>query len=258
MISTLFALLAAFLTAVISFVKLVNDKEGKISEFREQWTTSARQALAELISKLLAIAQVLEERAYRADNCNRTIDHIQNSTTDLEKELLTGMHEYERTMLEKTNELRRELMRDIHHANQLARLHFKLNDPDTAGLECKIDAALDLVATIETVGISSDEEKVKELTARIRMLSAEISMLCRVVIKGEWEKVKRGEPTYVKTKRAAKWAVLVFFMVFVGTIGIHAYISKPMGTASDTANSTVTADRSASPVLEKPAVSERP
>ena len=36
LISTLFALLAAFLTAVISFVKLVNDKEGKISEFREQ------------------------------------------------------------------------------------------------------------------------------------------------------------------------------------------------------------------------------
>lgn len=40
----LFAFLAAFLTAVVSFLKQVHDKEGKITDFREQWTTSARQA----------------------------------------------------------------------------------------------------------------------------------------------------------------------------------------------------------------------
>lgn len=44
LISTLFALLAAFLTAVVSFVKQVNDKERMISDVREQWTTSERLA----------------------------------------------------------------------------------------------------------------------------------------------------------------------------------------------------------------------
>lgn len=242
-------------------MKLVNDKEEKISDFREQWTTSARQSLAELTSKLLALAQVLEERAQRLNNCNRCTAQLPNSTSDLEKESLMSVLDYEQSMLEKTNELRRELMRDILHANQLARLHFKLNDPDTANLECKIDAALDLVATIETTGIPSNEEKVKELTARIRTLCSEISMLCRVVIKMEWEKVKRGEPTYVNTKLAAKWAVLLFFVVFVATIGIHAYISKSLSTNPVTTNAAEAVSHStkqASPQQQVPVDPQKP
>lgn len=227
LISTLFALLAAFLTAVVSFVKLVNDKEAKISDFREQWTTSARQSLAELTSKLLAIAHILDERASRSNKCTNISTHLLKAGSTHEKEMLDLALEYESKMLEKTNEVRRELTQDIHHSNQLARLHFKLNDPDTAGLEYKIDSAIELITSIETNGITSNEERVKEITSKVRIICAEISMLSRTVIKNEWEKVKRGEPTYAKTKQAAKWSVVTFFLIFLVTICIHAYISKP-------------------------------
>lgn len=62
-ISSFFALLAAFITAVVSFVKLVNDKEARVSDHRQEWTTSARDALADLISKVSALSDFFAERS---------------------------------------------------------------------------------------------------------------------------------------------------------------------------------------------------
>ncbi|QVE15078.1 MULTISPECIES: hypothetical protein [Pseudomonas] len=44
--------LAGFITAALSVVKLVNEKESKTTEFRQSWTESARAALSDLIAKL--------------------------------------------------------------------------------------------------------------------------------------------------------------------------------------------------------------
>ena len=54
--------LAGFVTAALSIVKLVNEKESKTTEFRQAWTDSARKALADLIAKINSILFTLRLR----------------------------------------------------------------------------------------------------------------------------------------------------------------------------------------------------
>lgn len=48
--------LAGFITAALSIVKLVNEKESKTSEYRQLWTDSVRKALSDLIGNINARA----------------------------------------------------------------------------------------------------------------------------------------------------------------------------------------------------------
>lgn len=51
--------LAGFITAALSIVKLVNEKESKTTEYRQAWTESVRTAMAELIAKINAKASTM-------------------------------------------------------------------------------------------------------------------------------------------------------------------------------------------------------
>lgn len=225
LVSSLFALLAAVLTAVISFVKLVNDKEGKVSDFRQQWIISVRESIAKLLSKIAALCLVLEERAVRSQNFNSYKEHVLKAKSDNEKELLTVSMEYELSMLEKANTQKSELLREVHEANQLSRLLFKQNDSDFIGIESKIDSILVLLRSTEEREYVFEKVKLKETTGRIDVLCSEILGLTRLALKSEWERVKKGEVVYIKTKTAAKWGGVFFFFVFL-TLGIHGYIAS--------------------------------
>jgi len=48
--------LAGFITAILSIVKLVNEKESKTTDYRQNWTDSVRGELANLIGLLNAQA----------------------------------------------------------------------------------------------------------------------------------------------------------------------------------------------------------
>ena len=61
--TTMIGLFASFLTAVFSFTKLINDKEAKVSEFRQEWATSTRQVLADLVSHVRHLIYLYETRA---------------------------------------------------------------------------------------------------------------------------------------------------------------------------------------------------
>jgi hypothetical protein len=52
--------LAGFITATLSIVKLVNEKESKTTEYRQAWTDSLRKSFAELIGLINAQAGNLE------------------------------------------------------------------------------------------------------------------------------------------------------------------------------------------------------
>jgi len=51
--------LAGFITAALSIVKLVNEKESKTSDYRQAWTETARTAFSELIASINSLAALL-------------------------------------------------------------------------------------------------------------------------------------------------------------------------------------------------------
>jgi len=83
--------LAGFITAIISIVKLVNEKESKISVYRQTWNDSARKSFADLASKLTAITANFEEQARFSeiveDIHNKLANADNNSKDELEKRL---------------------------------------------------------------------------------------------------------------------------------------------------------------------------
>lgn len=59
--------LAGFFTAIVSVVKLVNEKENKTSSYRQEWTTSIRSVFADFSSTLLALTTLFEEQERYSD-----------------------------------------------------------------------------------------------------------------------------------------------------------------------------------------------
>ena len=51
-IAVIASLLVGGMTAIFSYVKLINDKEQKTTDFRQAWTDSVRKDLSALISSL--------------------------------------------------------------------------------------------------------------------------------------------------------------------------------------------------------------
>jgi hypothetical protein len=236
LLTALFALLAGFLTAAISLVKLVNDKEGRISDYREQWTIAVRECFSNLISGITALAQLLEERAFRLRKCKKIIEIQAGTEQGTEKVIKQSQLDYQWEMVKKTNDTIHELIRDIYRANSLIRLHFKMNDPGFIGVESKTDFILGLLRSIENPQVAHDVEQVRNIRGQIAVSCSEILALSRLTIKTEWEKVKQGEPAYIATKKIAKWAGVIFLFVFL-TVGIHAYIATHKGSAEQTVSS---------------------
>jgi hypothetical protein len=76
LLSTFFALLAGCIAAIMSFVKLVNDKESRVTDHRQEWTQSVRQVLADLVahaSTLSMLAELSFDNAERLNDYNQRI-----------------------------------------------------------------------------------------------------------------------------------------------------------------------------------------
>lgn len=203
--------LAGFITAIVSVVKLVNEKENKTSEFRQAWTNSARAVIAELAAKLTSFTADLE---------------YQNRLVEIETKLAAKTGEANTKRLESIRETLLHTRRDIslnrhdqHQAFALCKLHFKPNDPEFIPIEHKFELIRNLNHDLFHSKESAERNEIK---AKNYAYAQEIVETGRVILKKEWERVKEGEKAFKETKKYSLiGGVLMLFILL--SIGLHAF-----------------------------------
>lgn len=223
LITGLLSLIAAFITSVISIVKLVIEKEHRTSEFRQEWTTSLRACISELEAKvtsttgamwyqveLMLMEEYLEEEL-RLKDCDVTKEKLKN----IRETLLT---------------VRRELTacsNDFHKYTALVKLHFKPHDNEALEIEKVTTQIIEVNRRMYEILEDNNRDGDELEKLRLANLSrvSDINEIGRKILKREWERVKTGEKSFIQTK---KIAVLSSFVTLVFIIILTIYTSKAL------------------------------
>lgn len=224
--------LAGFVTAALSIVKLVNEKESKTTEFRQAWTDSARKALADLIAKINSQASVTTDTRRRFISMTKLDSSTAGSAeeTTLKAETATFM----RGAWKESLDASRDLTQEIYHAYATVRLHFKPYDKDFAIVENKVEQC---ISKLKDMRGEKDLDKVLVLREQVHAAADEISGAARHLLKNEWETVKLGEPAYRKTQKwSVRVCVVMLFILLV--IGVHSVVSYIKADRSSVSTNT--------------------
>jgi hypothetical protein len=210
--------LAGFITAVISIVKLVNEKEGKITDYRQTWTTSLRICMADLIAKMNTQAGNIAQSSQLVKQMN---DLMKNEVKDSEENKHKRYVDFVEDRIKNSHDSIREMRKEIYQAYALVRLHFKPNDLSFSRVENKFDVIMNLFTEIHE---KDDKMEVAAAKEKVHAATNEMTNYCRDILKIEWEHVKNGEPSYKKTR---KWSVVggVVMLFILISIGVHSVIS---------------------------------
>lgn len=214
--------LAGLITAVLSIVKLVNDKESKITEFRQTWTESARAAMADLIAKINTHVVALVNYRYAENDLHAELNRLHRSDSNQEKEVLKGLVDLKSEMMKKSFDLSIRLLEEVNLAHANVRLHFKPEDSEFVRVEHKIDFYF---SKVDDIRRENDSEKWGVFKEQVHSATNEITTSSRALLKCEWEKIKLGEPAYRNTRKWSVWACAGMLVILV-IIGVHAVISN--------------------------------
>lgn len=213
--------LAGFITAALSIVKLVNEKESKTTEYRQAWTESLRAALSELIGKINALATMASIGVGTRSHFISLLDQGKIDDPDHEKIRQDAIGVSKDNWISASNS-QKVLLQEIYQSYAKVRLHFKPDDTSFSRIEHKFDYCMDLVGDINKCKKNGRRLKIKE---KIHSAANEITGYSRSILKQEWETVKLGEPAYKRTKKWSIWMCVVMLFVLL-TIGVHAVISS--------------------------------
>lgn len=223
--------LAGFITAALSIVKLVNEKESKTSEYRQSWTDSVRGALSQLIGNINAQASL---SVINWNMFGTFMEWKKEGTEKQESQLhADSRKEAIRIAQDKWSEgiaAARELNQQIYQGYAHVRLHFKPDEPTFVRFENKFDTCMALLADLNGL---EDKEKRLQLKEKIHSAANEMTAISRGILKSEWETVKLGEPAYKSTKKWSIWICVVMLFVLL-TIGVHSVISYNDGVSAVT------------------------
>lgn len=209
------SLLVGFLTAALSIVRLVNDKESKTTDYRQTWNDSLRKCFAALISNINTLASLTTYRMASADGIEEVVFQKIKATDKIVSETAGDVRAYlDKRMLEQESHIL-DLKRAMHESYALTRLHFKPNDLSFARVEQKFDLILELFAKLESFSKKESEGERLVLREKIHSAAGEITAFSRDILKTEWEAVKRGESAYQRTKF---WSVVGGAIALVGLI----------------------------------------
>lgn len=211
---TFLSSLAGFITAVISIVKLVNEKESKITDYRQEWTKSLRESLSNLIASLNNHPHLLGFLSVSISE----VKLLEDASTDSSA---TDKVAIKRKQIEDIKSELRESRKNIYDAYALTQLHFKPNDISFNRIEQKFDL---LVVQITSPLESASSDDIQKYRASIHALTKDIADYSRDILKTEWETVKNGEKTYRHTKKWSQYASIVLLFVIL-SIGVHSAFS---------------------------------
>ncbi|MEQ2353891.1 hypothetical protein GSF04_00155 [Pseudoalteromonas sp. A22] len=180
------AVLAAIITAVISFINLIASKDQKTSEFRQQWIDDLRADISGYLSNVNIVA------------CEAHLYQQIKGENGITKELLK---EFAGKVSTPMNDAFR-----LFHSVQL-----RLNTKDDAALLQEFKNMNSLFD--DALNNIHDTKKVERITSSIIEKS-------QVILKSEWKRVKKGEASFYLTKYFAAFVVISF------AIGLGIYFSE--------------------------------
>lgn len=180
--------LAALVTGAFSFINLVLTKEHQISQLRQQWIDALRGDISKYIASLVATEEI-----YWA---------------------MKEKHGDELDVLSRTIETK-ELHADI--ATAYSNILMSLNPEDKSEHQRTLR---NLLLKSKSLGGDGKWEEAVEVVDDIRGSAQK-------TLKEEWEIVKRGEPSFVKSKRIAL-AVLVVTVISGAVMVYVAYSHAPL------------------------------
>ena len=231
--STMIGLVAAFMTAILGFTKLINDKEGKTSDFRQAWTVSIRHVLSELVSNFRYLLDLYERVDSAAESCEKLsfeMSEVDYQTNTPKYEVIKEAFLFNKGKLENTLQEIIQTRKDIRKNISLAQMHFKHNDSEFLAIEHKISTIMSILRRLKDDENSNQpkdviESKLNSAKSEIEILCTEITFTSRSILKCEWERIKKGEDVYQKTKKFFKNSSLVVTAMIV-TLFIAIFIAK--------------------------------
>lgn len=216
--------LAGFITAILSIVKLVNDKESKTTDYRQGWTDSVRTSFANLVALINSSASEIA----RAKGTTSTLVRLLGNSDMKDADRARGL-DFNEKLLQEEHKRIRDTRGALYEAYALTRLHFKPNDLSFNRIEQKFDVAMSL---LNDLGKEDKEPEQQALKERIHAVAAEITDYGRDILKDTWETVKRGEPAYRSTIKWSIWGSYMMLFLLV-SIGIHAAIAVWKSSVAD-------------------------
>lgn len=212
--------LAGFITAILSIVKLVNEKESKTTDYRQSWTESVRAELADLIGLLNTQAHNLMGHKNNIE-AFVSIHSIEAPVDTNADKIKAGAAAHASETLKSGVPNIRETRQRIYQSYARARLHFKPDDLSFSRVEQQFAVVIGLLKELE----DSEEKEVRGvLREKVHSATNEMTGFCRNILKGEWEHVKKGERAYQLTK---KWSIagsIVMFFILL-SIAVHTGIA---------------------------------
>lgn len=177
------AVVAATLAGVFSFVSLINQKEGKISEFRQNWIDAIRNDISKLLGSIESMSTAWQRIEYQERESRNNFEN---------KEWIDTYHELVKDEV--------EVFGESYH-----RILMRLNKTEHLEL---IDELRQARIYISNPKVMFDKNELRRHVDRIVNKSQDI-------LKEEWEVVKAGEKPYKRTKFATLVIVAILFSVLL-------------------------------------------
>ncbi|QKY08795.1 hypothetical protein [Janthinobacterium lividum] len=156
------AIIAALISGAIVYITAVLSKEQKTSEFRQIWIDALREDIAEYVAKVTSLYSIARAHG--------------GSTPDIKLKILT------------------ELADQTHEAYASEyRIVLRLNPKKHMSLLGKVNSFQDNISKLKITHTKTITEQEEELA---RQLINE----AKIVLKSEWERVKKGELAFRVTK----------------------------------------------------------
>ncbi len=162
------AVIAAFISGIFTYVNLISSKDQKISEFRQDWINGLRLDLSEFMATVNHVSSLL---VYYSESCEN--NHIAHDRFD---KFIHNNH---------------ELLTKIEAA--YFRILLRINPEEDKIFISKLEMVHELCSGIAIPESSNDIQR------KIELLTSE----SQILLKREWKKVKKGEPSYWITKYIA-------------------------------------------------------
>jgi hypothetical protein len=173
-------IIASAIAGIFSFVTLILSKEQKISEFRQKWIETLRDDISDFLGNIVVLGDMKQrDHAARVENSNLVF------TPSEIKDCQAAV------------------------SSALTRILLKLNPDD------KNENIQALIKHLNEIKLYTRSAKWDDVDKKIDLVREDSQKL----LKQEWDRVKKGEPTFIWSKRIA-------LSIFFGALIIGGYIAR--------------------------------
>jgi hypothetical protein len=192
-------LVAALVTAALSFVTMTLTKELKTSEFRQTWIDGLRQELAAFFGAARAFA--------------RAVEASQSAAAAPDGQVPLGL------TAERISDLRYQA------GEMLSKIMLRLNPNKEEHVELLrlLRRAIDEQNSMLTSGAPDASPTIKAIEAA--------NEYARPVLKKEWERVKKGEPPFRLARNWLAPGVIVLSIAFIWWVGSGGFGAQQLSCA---------------------------